>query len=116
MKISERCKKQIEQINQAGLKLKESEYEEPYDFVMWNSDFESIMELYLSYEDTIKQLNQTEHLNALEAENAELKEENEKLKDLLDTKNDQVSQLHTIKKSFEVLRALYLGDYEDEPF
>ena len=63
MKISERCKKQIEQINQAGLKLKESEYEEPYDFVMWNSDFESIMELYLSYEDTIKQLNQTEHLN-----------------------------------------------------
>lgn len=39
-----------------------------------------------------------------------LEAENEKLK-------EKVAQLHTIKKSFEVLRALYLGDYEDdEPF
>lgn len=45
-------------------------------------------------------------------------------KDKLFTKDEEikklyekVGELHTIKKSFEVLRALYLGDYEnDEPF
>lgn len=56
------------------------------------------------------------HINILRADNSnqsydmhKLKEENKKLK-------EKVDELHTIKKSFEVLRALYLGDYEDEPF
>ena len=136
MKISERCKKQIEDIERIANKLKITGKFGPYKVVLWARDFESISELYLAYKsldeenetlradfeesedrcatletennrfrNTIKNMkeNFTEHLNALEAENERLK--------------DQVVQLHTIKKSFEVLRALYLGDYEnDEPF
>lgn len=101
-----------------------------------------------SLRNTIKNMkeNFTEHLNALEAENHNLKEQvidglNKERRSLHNTINilradnsnqshdihkleaenkrlkDQVAQLRTIKKSFEVLRALYLGDYEnDEPF
>lgn len=90
-----------------------------------------------SFRNTIKNMkeNFTEHLNALEAENHDLKKQIEDVKKqtydmyshklvklhFLEAENqklkDQVTQLHTIKKSFEVLRALYLGDYEnDEPF
>lgn len=200
MKISERCKKQIECIERIANKLKVSGECAPYNVVLWDRDFESISELYLAYNSTIDQLeditelyhkandyiadfeesedrcaileaennsfrntiknmneNFTEHLNALEAENHDLKKqiedvkkqtydmyshklvklqfleaENQILKEQvidglnkecnkLETENeklkDQVTQLHTIKKSFEVLRALYLGDYEnDEPF
>ena len=77
------------------------------------------------YIDTIKNMkeNFTQHLNALEAENEELKKQIEDYKYWITVKTedmcklkDKVSELHTIKKSFEVLRALYLGDYEDEPF
>lgn len=239
MKISERCKKQIEDMEKLANELKMTNKFEPYQVVAWDRDFESISELYLAYKDTISEKialqadfeesedrcatleaennslrntiknmkeNFTEHLNALEAENHNLKKqiedvkkqtydmyshklvklqfleaenqilkeqvidglnkecnkletENEKLKhdieelkccnnnqgrtiDMLRETNDsqfnqikaykdklftkdeeirklyeKVGELHTIKKSFEVLRALYLGDYEnDEPF
>jgi DNA repair exonuclease SbcCD ATPase subunit len=146
MKISERCKKQIEDIERLANEFKVLGEKEPHSVVMWDRDFEAITELYTAYKSTINQLeditklynkandyiddfeksedrcatleaennrfrntiknmneNFREHLNALEAENHKLK--------------DKVSELHTIKKSFEVLRALYLGDYEDdEPF
>ena len=46
-----------------------------------------------------------------------LRNENSNLYDRILELKDNSKQLHTIKKSFEVLRALYLGDYEDdEPF
>lgn len=146
MKISERCKKQIEDIERIANKMKTQCRTEPYNVVMWDKDFESISELYLSYNSTINQLEDITKLYheandyiadfeesedrcaTLEAENNrfrntiknmnenfrghlnDLEAENERLK-------EQVAQLHTIKKSFEVLRALYLGDYEnDEPF
>lgn len=150
MKISKRCKKQIEDIERIANKFKMTNKFEPYQVVMWNRDFESISELYLAYKsldeenetlkadfeesedrcatleaennkfrNTIKNMNENfrEHLNALEAENHDLK-------DKLFTKDEEirklykkVGELRTIKKSFEVLRALYLGDYEDdEPF
>lgn len=195
MKISERCKKQIEDMERLANELKMTGKFEPYQVVAWDRDFESISELYIAYKSTIDQLeditklyheandyiddfeesedrcatleaennslrntiknmkeNFTEHLNALEAENEKLKHKIEELKccngnqgrticmlreandsqfnqikaykDKLFTKEEEirklyekVAQLHTIKKSFEVLRALYLGDYEnDEPF
>lgn len=106
------------------------------------------------YINTIKNMkeNFTEHLNALEAENHDLKKQIEDKEQVIDGLNkecrslhntinilradnsrqsheirklktenerlrEKVGELHTIKKSFEVLRALYLGDYEDdEPF
>lgn len=84
-------------------------YQEAHDYI---ADFEESEDRCATLEaennrfrNTIKNMNENfrEHLNALEAENHKLK--------------DKVSELHTIKKSFEVLRALYLGDYEnDEPF
>ena len=130
MKISERCKKQIEDIERIANEFKVTGKREPYDVVLWNSDLESISELYLAYK-------------SLEVENEKLKHDVKKLqwhndnqfklintlKDCNDKQYNQIerqrekykeqcNQLHTIKKSFEVLRALYLGEYEndDEPF
>lgn len=89
------------------------------------------------FRNTIKNMNENfrEHLNNLEAENHDLKDKLDivsenlnnhiiELKDKLykaDEENkklkEKVGELHTIKKSFDVLRCLYLGDYEnDEPF
>lgn len=190
MEISERCKKRLDDLDNMINKMKIQGRTEPYNVVVWDIDVESIIELDLSYQDTIaenhdlkKQIenvkrqtydmyshkleaennslrntiknmkeNFTEHLNALEAENHNLKHDIEELKccngnqsrtigmlreandsqfnqikaykDKLFTKDEEirklyekVDELHTIKKSFEVLRALYLGDYEnDEPF
>lgn len=200
MKISERCEKQIEDIEKLANECKIKGDHEPYKIVFWDRDFESISELYIAYKllidannelqkayiadfeesedrcatleaeneklkeqvkglhkecrnlhNTINILradnsNQShelhklktdfrEHLNALEAENEDLKDKLDivsenlnnhiiELKDKLykaDEENkklkEKVGELHTIKKSFEVLRALYLGDYEnDEPF
>lgn len=97
MKISEKCKIDIENLIEARNTLKTSGAVEPYSFVMWGRDFASILELYTAYK-------------LLVDENDKLKTENERLR-------EKVGELHTIKKSFEVLRALYLGDYEnDEPF
>lgn len=181
MKISERCKKQIEDIERLANECKITGDHEPYKIVFWDRDFESIIELYTAYKllmmtnnefkeqtqdlteqlndlqkayeankkrlddvteenknlkDTIKNMNENfrEHLNALEAENEKLKKQIESYKYAANVQSktiksrdeqierqrekykDQCNQLHTIKKSFEVLRALYLGDYEDEPF
>lgn len=164
MKISERCKKQIEDIERIANEFKVKGKCEPYDVVLWNRDLESISELYIAYKlleaennelneimtglhkecrslhNTINILradnsNQSHEIHKLKTENERLKEnfnehlnaleaENHDLKDKLFTKDEEirklyekVGELHTIKKSFEVLRALYLGDYEnDEPF
>lgn len=160
MKISERCKKQIEDIERIANELKVTGEREPYDVVLWNSDLESISELYIAYkllEAENNELNEImtglhkecrslhNTINILRADNsnqshemhklktdfeesedrcATLEAENHDLKDKLFTKDEEirklyekVGELHTIKKSFEVLRALYLGDYEDEePF
>lgn len=170
MKISERCKKQIEDIEKLANEFKVLGESEPHKVVMWDRDFESITELYLAYKSTIDQLEDITKLYnkandyiddfeksedrcaTLETENEDLKdalekstetshglyEENRRLHNTInilraDNSNqsheihklkeenkklcEKFSELRTIKKSFEVLRALYLGDYEnDEPF
>lgn len=56
-------------------------------------------------------------INILRADNSNQSHEIHKLKTENERLREKVDELHTIKKSFEVLRALYLGDYEDdEPF
>lgn len=156
MKISERCKKQIEDIEKRANEFKITGDHAPYNIVFWDRDFESITELYLAYKDfedrcaTLEDENENLHsnINHLRQCNGnqykqiqELKkqltditelyhevndyvadfEESEDRCATLETENnklkEKLQELHTIKKSFEVLRALYLGDYEDElPF
>lgn len=111
MKISERCKKQIEDMERLANELKITDKFEPYQVVAWDRDFESISELYIAYK-FLDEENETLTADFEQSEDrcATLEAENKRLK-------DQVTQLRTIKKSFDVLRALYLGDYEnDEPF
>lgn len=157
MKISEKCRIDIEGLIEARNKFKMNKCNEPYSMTMWGRDFASILELYTAYkllvdennemkerlEDKEKQIrelkkqltgiitvsenldnriielkdkleivreNLNNHIIELKDKLYKADEENTKLK-------EKVSELHTIKKSFEVLRALYLGDYEnDEPF
>ena len=126
MKISERCKKQIENIEKLANEYKVLGEREPHNVVMWDRDFESIIELYLAYKDAISEKiaiksdfeESEDRCAALEAENNELKEQIKSLKEENRKLYEKVGELHTIKKSFEVLRALYLGDYENdnEPF
>lgn len=136
MKISEKCRKDIEDLIEVRNKLRNDGFSPPYEVVMWNIDFDNISELYLAYKDSISEKiaiqadfeesedrcatleaeneNFREHLNALEAENKKLRAQ---INRQYEKYNDKINELHTIKKSFEVLRALYLGDYEnDEPF
>ena len=162
MKISEKCKHDVENLIKVRDKLRNDGFSSPYNVVMWGRDFESISELYLAYKDAISEKiaiqadfeESEDRCATLEAENKELKEqvidglnkerrslhntvnilrqennelkeqiehfyveaENKELKDEIKKLCEKLSELHTIKKSFEVLRALYLGDYEDEPF
>lgn len=156
MKISERCKKQIEDLEKLANEFKVLGESEPHQVVMWDRDFESITELYITYKLLVDENNDLHknirdlrcnisHLRQCNGEQyrmiQELKkqltditllyhevqdyiadfEESEDRCATLEAENknlkEKVAELHTIKKSFEVLRALYLGDYEnDEPF
>jgi septal ring factor EnvC (AmiA/AmiB activator) len=139
MKISERCRKQIEDLERIANEFKVLGEKEPHSVVMWDKDFESISELYLAYKsldeeneklkDALEKSTETTYglheenrrlhntINILRADKSNQSHEIHILEEENKTLCEKALELHTIKRSFEVLRTLYLGDYEDdEPF